>query len=138
MEVFMRIRPNEITAPIDDSFDEEKLSESLKKYGAGIKPRRVVLFQVLAQNQDEIRRLVQIGADPAVIAKGFAPRLQVSAAKMKLFIDLRIKGRRQAKRPPKSPSPVSESERTAPSDSGEGSAAISPSAVLKATKIQRM
>ena len=96
----MRIRHNDITASIDSSFDEDKIADLFKEYAAGIKPKRVVTFDILEKCRKDIRRLVLIGIDPAEIAKGFAPRgLRVSAATMKLFIDLRIKRKRKRPEP---------------------------------------
>lgn len=92
------MRHKDITDSIDSSFDPEKIAEWFKDYAAGIKPKRVVTFDILEKCRKDIRRLVLVGIGPAEIAKGFAQRgLQVSAATMKLFIDLRIKLKRKPK-----------------------------------------
>lgn len=102
----MKQRPDEITAPIGDTFDEAKTAESIKEFAAGFRPKRAVLFSVLENSRNEIRHLVHIGARPAEIAKAFSQRgFPVSAAKMKLFIDLRIKPNRTSKRKVKPQSP---------------------------------
>lgn len=134
----MKQRPDEITAPIDDTFDETKTAESFKEFSAGFKPKRAVLFNVLENSRNEIRHLVQIGAEPAEIAKGFAQRgFPVSAAKMKLFIDLRIKRNRTSKRKAKLQSTGSTGTTPRQVENGvEGSAP--PSADAPKAKVQRM
>lgn len=133
----MKQRPNEITAPIDDTFDETKTAESFKEFAVGFKPKRAVLFNVLENSQNEIRHLVQVGAGPAEIAKGFTQRgFPVSAAKMKLFIDLRIKRKRTSRRKEKLRS--SEGTGTVPTQPENADRSALPPADAPKAKVTRM
>jgi hypothetical protein len=135
----MRVRHKDITDSIDSTFDPEKISEWFKEYAAGIKPKRVVTFDILEKCRGDIKKLVLIGTGPAEIAKGFALRgLPVSAATMKLFIDLRIKRKPGPKQDRRLKETGATSEATsAPKNEGASSGA-SPAADKKDKNIIRI